>query len=552
MKRILNFILLIVSILVVIPNAVGQADVDNTIRRAMKDELDRNMSDLKMEDQGPPFFISYQLFDNKITTVYASLGSLVHTSTIPVRRYSVRVMIGDYLFNDESLNNEAAALNYNYYNTGRMWEIPIEDDYYGIRRSFWSGTDEVYKRATKTYKYHIERIAKQDTVSEKIPHRKFAKVPVLKIQEPIKNLLHSQTYLEEKAVAISELFLRYPSLVSSNIRISSFVNNWYFVSSEGADIRTSKASTLFQIQAVALSEIGVPVSRSLEYYILKSEEFPEIDSIAADIDHMVKQMKSTMEAKRFDDSYEGPVLFLDRSVPTLFNKIFSRFKASDIENDQGNGIFNNPQINSSIDSKINKKIISSDLSVSLIPKTDAYKGKPLIGSYIVDNEGVEPKDELLLVENGVLKNVMTSRTLAKAHHRANGTNSGPGVISVSSKNIMTQEELKKKLIELAKAEELEYAIIVRDLRNNGARDAAIYKVSLENGTEELLSGAELQPLNLKVLKKINGVAAEREAFNFSRNSIICPVGILLDGIDVESKNWGSYRLKNPIVKNPLE
>ena len=80
MKPFIKIIVLI--ILIEIPAEVllkAQSKSEDLIFRAMKDELTRNMTQLKLETFKSPFFIAYQISDLKTLYIKATLGSIIQS-----------------------------------------------------------------------------------------------------------------------------------------------------------------------------------------------------------------------------------------------------------------------------------------------------------------------------------------------------------------------------------------------------------------------------------------------------------------------------------------
>lgn len=77
----------------------------------------------------------------------ASLGALLASNQQRNRSWYSRVLVGSYFLNDENFYNhfEGASFDPGYERP------PLEDDYWGIRRSFWLATNNIYKTAAR---YH--------------------------------------------------------------------------------------------------------------------------------------------------------------------------------------------------------------------------------------------------------------------------------------------------------------------------------------------------------------------------------------------------------------
>src|SRR5436190_20620645 len=62
---------------------------------AMTDELQRNMKELKLRDLDRPFFMLYEIDDQKNYNVTASMGAIIHSSSVPARiKTNARVLVG--------------------------------------------------------------------------------------------------------------------------------------------------------------------------------------------------------------------------------------------------------------------------------------------------------------------------------------------------------------------------------------------------------------------------------------------------------------------------
>ncbi|MFY0652650.1 MAG: hypothetical protein JXQ96_11480 [Cyclobacteriaceae bacterium] len=530
--------------------AVAQGN-DDVVMRAITDELDRSMSELQYKDYQKPFYIRYGINESSITSIQANLGTLVGSSVTPFRNKYVRVMVGDYEFNDESIDSDIQQTPA----APDTWQVPLGDDYYGIRRALWLSTDQVYKSASRIFDSHLKYVKAEGKPISELPHRRFAKVPVVNYESPALNLDIDQKYLEDYAKDVSSKFLEYSDLLGTMVNIQNYATNQYFVNSEGSKIKSNTNLTMMRISAARLSPEGSPIFKQLTYIHEKPTDLPAASKVKAEIGELIKEMTISMLAPAFDDSYEGPVLFLDEAVPMLFNnKILNKFVSSDIDTkNDGYGIKKNMD---PFDEKIGEKVSSPLLSISLLPTLKQYEGTALLGSYEYDNQGVAAPEELVLLEEGILKNVRTDRTLAKDSHKPTGTSTGPGVVSIKVKNELDHDALKASLIELAKEEDLEYGLIVKKFELGRMQMCNVYKVSVEDGSEKLMSSARLSDFDFKSLKKIAGASPDKKVYNFtgtgpgSATSYIVHTALLIEDVEIE-KNFQTMTLDLPLVESPF-
>ena len=104
---------------------LAQQPVDDIMLNAMRDELDRNMKELKLPDLNSPFFMMYGVSDQKSYSMTGVLGSLSQSNE-SVNRFktTTRVLVGDYAFNDESLDDDIFTSP-----TALEINLPLDNDY---------------------------------------------------------------------------------------------------------------------------------------------------------------------------------------------------------------------------------------------------------------------------------------------------------------------------------------------------------------------------------------------------------------------------------------
>ncbi len=113
----------------------------DALLKAMKDELERSRT-LQFSGLDKPYYIEYTVEDQRGFSVSASLGGILSRNSNHVRIPRTRVRVGDYTFdNSNYLYGDLGA--------GRGSELPLDDNYAVLRRSFWLATDQAYKGAVE-------------------------------------------------------------------------------------------------------------------------------------------------------------------------------------------------------------------------------------------------------------------------------------------------------------------------------------------------------------------------------------------------------------------
>lgn len=613
-KYIYSFAFIVMLLLIVKPSFSQEIGVD-VIKRAMQDELSRSIEKLKIEGLQKPFFISYRLSDANTLCIKSSLGSIIKSDEKPYRKQGVRVMVGDYKSNNENY------VDINNMSFGSGGSVPIEDDYYGIRRSLWKSTDRNYKDAAESYEAKISALKQQNLSEEEAALNDFTKSGSTKINIPSQKFDIDKKKWENTAKELSAIFSSYNQIFSSNVNIYLYNCEVFYVNSEGTETKLPVTIAAVQINAKTMADDGAPLFDHLLYYASNPDDLPGVDQMKKEIKAMADNLVMLTIAPVFDDSYSGPVLFEGQSVGEVFAQKY--FSGANGLITLRKPLFSDPRmagimgqaLGQTLESKMDKKILAKEISITSNPFMKEYNGIKLIGSFEIDAEGVKPANELVLVEKGILKSMINDRIPTPKMQESTGycryalasgggisPEVGPGVIKVSSELKSSKAELKKQLIEAAKEEDLDYAIIVRKIEslnsgiekdmnesslvnivsgggNKGALSKAIqvYKVNLEDGSETLVRSAQLGGMSTSTLKKILGMSDTEIVYNtllsksvggmsfsiFSFRSsgdswslggipatFIVPDAMLVEYMDVQ-KEKRAITEKLPIVKNPV-
>jgi predicted Zn-dependent protease len=192
------------------------------------------------------------------------------------------------------------------------------------------------------------------------------------------------------------------------------------------------------------------------------------------------------------------------------------------------------------------RVLPDSFDVVDDPTQTEWRGRPLFGSYKVDAEGVAPKP-LKLVEKGVLKSYLLTRQPVRGYEASNGRARLPGGFGASTATIsnlfvtssdgVPVSEMKKKLIELTKARNKAYGILVRKMDfpstgslaevrslasgQQGGRPVSlpilVYRV-YPDGREELVRGVRFRGFNARSLKDILAAGDDANVLEYMENN----------------------------------
>ena len=510
------------------------AQTENPVISAIQKEVDRNRTELKMEGIAPPFFISYTVFDTYNYSLSASLGSISSYSEYHVRRGVPRVLVGDYHRNTANVT------------TGRPSypaSTSLTDNEQGIPITIWKNLDDMYKNTAEQYKTRMAILQQQTQTKEEEELPDFEQVqPVNMILKPVP-VNFDKTYWENYLRKASETAKQYPEIFNSNVSLSIRNVMAYTYNTEGS--RYAVPTTFYQLVFTAntRADDGQELNNTFWTENATFEQMPDVVTYSKQCKELMENILKLKKAPVIEDAYSGPVLLEGKSVEYFFrsvffynNKLYAASKAI-----QQNNYWNNNQQQGENDFELmlNKKVISRDITIKSITGQEFYKGQRLNGYYPVDAEGVVPAEELVLIENGVLRNLLNGRKPTKKIQHSNGhtrydSNSNglrtlPGNILISSNQTFSNDDLRKKLIDTAKEEDLEYAYIVHDMENG-----LISKIYVADGREELVRGATVSDINLKILKRILGASNKEQIYSFGeiQSTVIFPNAMLFEEMDI--------------------
>jgi predicted Zn-dependent protease len=539
MKSQLKYIFLAVALILCINLLPAQ---DNTIISAIKSEVDRNMAELKIDKLKPPFFINYTVIDWKQLYVSASTGSILQSTETAQRVGLSNLLVGDYGRNNSNFRQGFAMPH----------TVIVENDAKGIATAVWENLDRIYKNAAENYEAKVAVIAQQNMEEEELNLPDFEQTPPVTVILEAPKMNMDKAYWENFAKKSSEILKKYPEILNSSVNVTILDQMIHIYNTENTRLVIPDPYYGVNVSLYTVTNDGQELSDDLYIEYGNFEQIPSLEAFIDTCEGFVKYFIELKNAPIITEAYTGPVLFEGMAVAESLQNYFFRSTLLASRKPVGESGGNNTEMMK------DKKLISRSLTIKSLSGTETYKGKKLDGYFPVDAEGVAPDKELVLVENGVLKNMLNGRTPTKKFKHSNGharinQRISPGNVLFTSNDTYSPDELKTKLLSAAKEEDLDYAYIVRRYRGNGP--LSIYRIYVADGREELLRGAILPDFNIRSYKRMLG-ASNREFFynthsfgNFA--TYIVPDALLFEELEVSRNNNITFR-KPFIVPQPEE
>jgi predicted Zn-dependent protease len=493
-----------------------------SILDAMKEELERNKTKLKLGENPPPYFISYAVKDLTQQYVAARYGALFDDSTNRDRRVFADVRVGSHEL-DNSLNEE---FDFNFSLKGTSYttrkEAPLDDDLTALRTSLWLITDEKYKTGL------FNLLKKKGEAVYVVDDPK--KPPSFSREQPSAFIAPPATYTFDRGRwtalvrKVSARFNEAGKIFDTDVRVTADKEIRYFVNSEGSRIITEQTFYGVHIYAVTRADDGQLLDDSRDYYGFRETELPGDERVMKDAETLIQELLALRAAPAIDP-YTGPAILEAEAAGVLFHEaVGHRLEGDRMDNDAEGKTFKG---------QIGRQILPPFISIVDDPTVATLGGKSLNGYYRYDDEGI-PAKRVPLVESGVLRNFLLSRHPVDGFLQSNGHGRGQSnrrpvarmanLIASSTKQV-SDAELKQMLITEAKRQGKPYGLIIRDIQGGNTNTSSfgyqafkgiprlVYRVDARDGKETLVRGVEVVGTPLSAVSKIVATGKTQGVFN---------------------------------------
>jgi predicted Zn-dependent protease len=460
----------------------------DALLEALLTELDRSKAQLKMDQVAAPYYIEYRVNDVDEYTAEAAFGAMRENQRVRYRVLRVVVRIGDY--RQDSYYGQGL---------GQTTMLPLDNDSIALRHQIWLATDEAYKAAGQAFTQKLAAL-KQFSADKNIVDD-FARAPVVACVQPTVTLQVDEATWKKTLEDATNLYRQYPDVQSVSASVHFSGTNDYFVNSEGTVTRSGKTSYSLEFAGSAQAADGMRLSRNPFWAVANAAELPTRAAFASEAKITLDTLVALRRAPIVEEEYRGPVLFAadaaDDVVASLIGYNVLGRKPPLGRPNRTTGAFA---------TSYKMRVLPNFLTVVDDPTLKQFQGKSLVGTYPVDDDGVEAQP-VTLIDQGTLVNYLVGRQpirdfpSSNGHGRA-GYGSFPspnlGVLMVKSSESEPPEALKKRLVQMITEEDRPYGYRVETLGPSNT-PRLLYRV-YRDGHEELVRGAVFSELDVRALR----------------------------------------------------
>lgn len=534
---------------------------------ALDDEVKRAMGELGKKAEPAPYFIAYEAFDRDETVVSASYGALVQSSSRRTHLLDADVRVGSYqLDSTHPLRSDALDFGADADN-GHAVSLPLGPDAGVTRAVAWLDTDRTYKTAAELFvKIRTQQTLKaaEEDTSDDFSHEK----PVSRVGTPVHLGLSGldRERWEQRLRALSRRFKGHPNIYDSQVTLQvSSIDRW-IVNSEGTLVEDCENYVRVYLQAETRADDGMELDRFESFDATSFETLAGDPEILRAADAMIADLEALRRAP-LADPYIGPAILEGKAAGVFFHEIFGhRVEGHRQKNEEEGQTFAR---------KVGQPIMPAFISVYDDPTLTRLNGVDLAGFYRFDDEGV-PASRAMLVEHGILKGFLLSRSPTRGFTHSNGhgrRQEGKSIVSrqgnlvVESSTAVPIAELRARLRAEAARQGKPYGLLFKDISGgftNTTRGGPqafkvlpilVYRVFADGRPDQLVRGADLVGTPLASLTKILAAGDDTQTFNgmCGAESGYVPVSasspsLLVEQIEVERKDKGNN--KPPVLPAP--
>ncbi len=527
---------------------------------AMRAELARTMTRLRLPNREPAYYGAYWLIDYERRQVQAHLGELIESDSQRGRRFRVELRVGTPTLDNSNFASYDDGGGF-YATTPDLLVAPLDHDPDALRRALWTASDAAYRGAVE--QLDQKRTQRSSEVQFEVPPADFSDESLSSTVVASEQRIPPMERLERLALSASRVFTRYEQIDDSAVSIDALHVERTLIDSDGTVSREPSTTLQLVVYCATQADDGMPLSHTLTMRgdIDERELITRTTRLA---DELIELRKAELAADSF-----GPVLFEGVAAAQITHELLASAVSGTPVSSEHEGVFSR---------RLGKRVLPESFSLVDDPTIDSYQGLPLEGNYVLDDEGVLAR-RVELVERGRLRGMLMSRTPSHEFAESNGhgrsglSGWARGVVGnliLQSRVGASRDELRRKLLRAVQDEGGEYGIVIQRLSERAYSTSGMAPPPPErmfklfpDGRQVLVRGASLSEMSVRDLRGILAAGRTPNVFSYvvpwssgigSPSSVVAP-DLLLEEVELTKAKRSTQRpkvLPRPQVSLPPE
>lgn len=545
---------------VAIPTLAADAPFD--LLSVMREELDRSLANFTDASDAPMYYLQYSVTDLHEYSLAVTDGGLNSPTESDHRYLDVDLRVGGL-----ELDNTHEIRGGNWrdnYNPTRRIDFPLDDHADAVRAALWNETEfqfmKAQERLTKVEANRQVKVEEEDLSND------FSPGDAHTYSEPPRRTEIDEEHWNGVLKRVGEVLANHDFVQGSSASISVTDRNNYMVNNEGAALQHGNTYLRLRLAISGMADDGMDLGRSVYWSATLTSNLPDEATIMENAERLVAELDALRDAPVVEP-YIGPAILMNRASGVFFHEIFGHRIEGHRQKSESEG--------QTFTKKVNELILPEFISVYDDATMAEFGGTELRGYYKYDDEGT-PTERVTVVENGILRNFLMSRSPIEGFERSNGHGrrehgndvvARQGNLIVESEKVVPYARLREMLIEECRRQEKPYGLIFDDISGGftmtgrGGPQAFkvlplfVTRVYADGRPDEVVRGVDIVGTPLTSFNKIIMAADDDGVFNGTCGaesgwvpvSAVSP-SLLVTEIEVEKRRKGQD--KPPILPPP--
>jgi predicted Zn-dependent protease len=549
-----------VAVGIAIPTHATDAPFD--LLSIMREELNRSLANFTDASGAPMYYLQYSVTDMHEYSLLVTDGGLNSPTESDHRYLDVDLRVGGMeLDNTHEIRGGSWRDNWT---PTRHIDFPLDDHADAVRAALWNETEfqfmKAQERLTKVEANRQVKVEEEDLSNDFSPGEAHA------YSEPPRRTEIDEEHWKGVLKRVGDVLAGRDYVRNSSASISVTDRNNYMVNSDGSALQHGNTYIRLMLTTSGMADDGMDLRRSEYYAATVPANLPDEATLMADAERLVAELDLLRDAPVVEP-YIGPAILMHRASGVFFHEIFGHRIEGHRQKSESEG--------QTFTKKVGQLILPEFISVYDDATMTEFEGTELRGYYKFDDEGT-PAERVTVVENGILRNFLMSRSPIEGFPRSNGHGrrehgndvvSRQGNLIVESEKTVPYARLREMLIEECRRQGKPYGLIFDDISGGftmtGRRGPQAFKVLpllvtrvyADGSPDEIVRGVDIVGTPLTSFSKIIMAADDTAAFNGTCGaesgwvpvSAVSP-SLLVTEIEVEKRRKGQD--KPPILPPP--
>ena len=490
----------------------------DTVLEVMERELDRSMGGLHVPGSPRPYFMQYSLRRVHSLRIRAGYGSLLRAREQTAAQVYCECRVGSNKFDnviDGGLDTRAEERE-----SADWVDAPDDLNLSALQVALWKLSQIKFDEALSDYYDHRKALVSEYLRDEA---KAFSKEPALVHREELHHEPFPRKAWEAAMCEVSRRFLSRSDVHDPYISLSAERVHRWLANTDGSRVVTEEVFVELEVSGWILTEDGVYTEATRQLFLRDVDGGVDRVRMEQMADEVLAELDALKDAQT-PGSFIGPALLAGQAAATLFHEAMGHRLEGERRVARGE--------TRTFAHKLGKRVLPDGLDVYDDPSAATFDGQPVWGAYQVDDQGV-PAQKAVLVEDGILRGFLQSRTPTPESSRSNGHGRHDGlqppmarmanfVVEPRPGTAQRRSALEEQLVAIAKQQGRRYAVIIERISAGETSTAAydfqvfkgepaeVYMLDVETGEKKRIRDVELIGTPLAALQRIVGFGGRSE------------------------------------------